>query len=107
MNHSAKPAMNWALVTEVAYPKLFDALETISHDSGKRACWMAYSVPMAYANQLAVYEQQLAAVSAADRQTFCIGEESEAAAIRDRYRLQCLHTFLGEFFESDWPKAPR
>lgn len=92
-------------VTAVSHPSLFEAFETISHDSGGKAGWHSYFVPHAWRPKVAAADAALSTLSPDEMQTFCIGEQTESGAIAARSpELKAAHDLLNAFFDNpDWP----
>lgn len=90
-------------VTAAAFPSLHRAFESISHDSGAGCGYESYPVPARHHMQIGAIEAALAALGPEDMETFCIGEQSEAEAIRQRdggsLALDWAAQLLVEFFE--------
>lgn len=88
-----------ALVTKGSHPHLFEAFDSISHDSGG-CCHDNYRVPARHLARLAEAEAALATLSKDDLETFCIGEQSEMETIRQRSpELGRTHDLLCAFFD--------
>ncbi len=96
-------------ITAHNYPKLLEAMNIISHDSGARAGHKAFDAPHRTSGQLARYELQLGLLSDAEFEIFCIGEGSEISElIRTRSGsiwLDACHDFLDDFFKAGCPCA--
>jgi hypothetical protein len=90
------------LVTAEDFPALHKAFEIISHDGGAGCGYPDYAVPEHHRMQLGLIEAALAELDDDELDTFCIGEESEQIAIRDRdggtLALAWAHDLLGKFF---------
>jgi hypothetical protein len=94
-------------VTAETHPHLHAALDTVSHDSGGR-CNVSDDVPkVRWGAHLDGIEATLKKLFPGQDgvndplQTFCIGEESEAAAVVAAWpELRPAHALLDEFFES-------
>ena len=91
------------LVTADGFPALHKAFEIVSHDGGAGCGYPDYAVPDHHRMQLGAIETALSELSDDDLETFCIGEQTEQLAIRDRDggtpALAWAHDLLGKFSE--------
>lgn len=87
------------VITKESHPTLFLAFEAISHDCGRQAGHRNYVVPDSYAQLLTVIEPLLVSLTPEEFSTLCIGEETEKAAIVERYGLIQTDELLQRFFE--------
>lgn len=87
------------LVDKNNYPSVFEVFEIISHDRGSGAGHSYYAVPDEWAIFVKIAETELLELTAEERETFAIGEETEAEAIGFRsINLIKTHAFLNAFF---------
>lgn len=93
------------LVSAATHPTLFEAFETISHDSGGSAGWPHYRIPARYEASLAAFERALSTLTSTELETFCIGETREAAQLSVLQGLREVDVFLNDFFDSDWSQT--
>lgn len=95
----------WVSVNKGSHPRVHEALECISHDSGFGAGHAVYAVPERWARALPHVERSLANISEDDQETLCIGEETEASEIAERHEgLMLAHVMLNAFFD-DWDES--
>lgn len=87
-------------ITEIDYPKFFELLELISHDSGA-GCHTQYEFNDSYAEKFANFESEISDLTQDQMETFAIGEEMDALEIVENYGLEELHVFLNKFFEGN------
>lgn len=97
--HNARPGD--VAVTAATFPRLHDAFETISHDSGGSAGHDSYFVPAAWAAWLPSIEKTLAGMDPTERdEGFVMGEGSEVEAlVHRRPELAPAHRLLNAFFD--------
>lgn len=100
--HRQEPR-DFAVEQDGQWPMLWDAFETVSHDSGKAAGHAVYFVPETWTARLDQVEAALHGLTEEERSDFCIGEASDVAAIARRSPdLAHANGLLNAFFE-DWP----
>ena len=91
------------LVTADDFPALHKAFEIVSHDGGAGCGYPDYAVPEHHRMQLGPINAALAELSEDDLETFCIGEQTEQLAMRDRDggtpALAWAHDLLCKFSE--------
>ncbi len=90
-------------VTAQSHPLVFEALETISADSGYECGREVYALPADWAERIAQSETALAIlIDSTDRDDFVCGEESDTRAILDRHpELTVAHDLLNAFFDGE------
>lgn len=89
----------WHSVTADTYPRLFEAMDAITHDSGG-GCHKHYNVPAGWSESLSRMEIVLRRLSPEQRETIAIGECSEQDdLVREFEGLGVVHRFLNAFFE--------
>lgn len=94
-----KTPNGWHSLTEASHPLLFEAMDTITHDSGG-GCHEHYNVPPGWVEALPRMEILLGRLSEEQQQTIAIGECSEQdALVREFDGLGTAHRFLNAFFE--------
>jgi hypothetical protein len=83
------------------HPRVFTALETVSHDSGFGCGREAYALPAAWAERISQSEAALAILpDDAARQDFAIGDEADQRALVARHpELGVAHALLNDFFD--------
>ena len=87
------------VITASNFPTIFAAFEMISHDGGRQAGHQNYAVPLEYEKNLPVIDHALRMLTEVELNVLCIGEQSEAAAIVDRYGLRTSDELLQRFSE--------
>lgn len=92
--------MTYIEVTARSHPKVYQALDLISHDQGAGAGHDTYAVPIEYEDKLPAIESALGTIHPTQFQTFCIGDE----AVQKRIAATCpelsdASNFLDAFFE--------
>lgn len=87
------------VITPSNFPTIFKSFEIISHDCGRQAGHVNYAVPLSYEKDLPIIDNALRMLSEEELTTLCIGEQTEAAVIVDRYGLRMSDELLQRFFE--------
>jgi hypothetical protein len=89
----------WHSITCNTYPRLFEAMDAITHDGGG-GCHEHYNLPPGWAEALSRMEIVLSRLSPEQQETIAIGECSEQdALVRETEGLDVVHRFLNAFFE--------
>ena len=93
---------SWTLkVTKALHPALYRAIDMVSHDSGGGAGHPYHLVSNAWEPHLADIEQALAALTADQFETFCIGDHEEGQALIPKYSaLSIADVLLEEWFDA-------
>lgn len=90
----------WMFVKRQQWPRIFEAMEKISHDRGTSAGHKGYWVPSRWLPHFNEIEDALKILSDEQLETLTIGEQSEAeAVIGSLPRLIIANRFLNEFFD--------
>ena len=91
-------------VTQVNYPHLFHAFETIMMDGGDAPYQPEYDVPITFAPLLPTVNQALSELSDADLERFLVGAEYQIKEIANRSpQLMTAHRVL-DWFLNEWPE---
>lgn len=99
--HRQEPR-DFAVERDGQWPTLFEAFETISHDSGTAAGHDVYFVPEAWTARLDEIETALCSLPVADFQRFVLPEDDAAGLIAGlNPDLHAANRLLGAFFD-DW-----
>lgn len=94
----AKPD-GWHSITSATYPLLFEAIDTITHDSGG-GCHKHYNIPPGWVEALDRMEMVIGRLSTEQREVIAIGEGSEQEHLVEECEgLQTVHYFLCAFFD--------
>ncbi len=107
MDSLIKKHLTYRLITPKSHPKIYEVLDTISHDGGGGAGHVAYRLPlgmdMILTNfELMEAEAALCELTDEELQTYAIGEESEMKRIaHSNALLSVLHVNLNAFFISE------
>jgi hypothetical protein len=95
----------WVRIVADDYPLLFEALTTITHDSGGGADHDHCNVPLVWACCLPGMEAALEPLTDEQRWNLAIGEQTEVDAfVAANPSLTLAHQFLNAFFE-DFPEG--
>lgn len=99
----------WPAVTRSSHPVLFEALETLSHDSGSGAGRPEYRVPPWYQSLLPWMDESLAAMKAEVRYAFVLPVNDQVAKVAQAEPgAAIVNAFLGDFLDgfpgraNDW-----
>lgn len=89
----------WLSITSATHPRLFEAMDAITHDGGG-GCHEHYNVPPGWVDALARMEVVIGRLTDEQRETLAIGEGSEQdALVAEVEGLGVVHRFLNAFFE--------
>jgi hypothetical protein len=88
------------VVDKKNHPRLFKALEMVSHDMGAQAGHANYGVPLDYESSLRDINTALCLLSDEEFESFCIGEEDEMLVIKEKSQwLEMAHRLLNELYD--------